>query len=110
MSVFAEFKQASVLEPMAIPSGLPSKLRGWLQRSKTHHYHASNVGLDYSLDTSADEFQEIQMTSQKAGVKKDDCITIHNASEYTTYKIVDIDFYSNVSDMWVAKLVVLTDQ
>jgi hypothetical protein len=111
MSISAEFNQSSVLPKSKADSpGLPKLLRSWRQRNKTHHYQASNMGLDFSLEKSADDPKEIQMISQKSGVKKNDCIKIHHASEHTTYKILEIDFYSNVSDMWVARLAIVADQ
>jgi hypothetical protein len=111
MSVSAEFNQSNVLPRSKAGSpGLSRLFQSWRQRNKTHHYQASNMGLDFSLEKSADAPHEIQMISQKAGVKKNDCIKIHHASEYTTYKILEIDFYSNVSDMWVARLAAVADQ
>ncbi|PZD74893.1 hypothetical protein C1752_00686 [Acaryochloris thomasi RCC1774] len=111
MSISAEFNQTSVLPKQKQRSPKISELlQGWLQKNKTHHYQSSNAGLDFSIEESTEGPKEIQMISQKPGVKKDDQIKIHDVSESITYKVLDIDFYSNVEDMWVAKLAVLADQ
>ena len=111
MSMSVEFNQTDVLSrPRSERSKVSGLFQGWRQRVKTHHYQASNMGLDFSLERSAIDPREIQIISQKPGVKKDDCIKIHNSSECTAYKILEIDFYSDPSDMWIARLAVLLDE
>ncbi|WP_249369771.1 hypothetical protein [Acaryochloris marina] len=44
------------------------------------------------------------MTSCKANVRKGDVIHICDTGQQSEYRIDEIDYYSDPSDMWIAKL------
>jgi hypothetical protein len=84
---------------------ISSLLQDWKQKLKTHHYQASGRGVDFFLEESSDNSKEFYMTSHKSRVKKTDLIKIHGSSGSQTYKVLDIDYYTDPSEMWMARLV-----
>lgn len=88
----------------AAPENVPSWLQGWRQRSRTHYYQASAMGVDFVLEVSPESPREFYMTAHKSGVRKSDCVRIKNGSTVQTYTVLEIDYYSAPEDMWMARL------
>ncbi|MEO0374042.1 MAG: hypothetical protein AAF329_05320 [Cyanobacteria bacterium P01_A01_bin.17] len=84
-----------------------SLLQGWGQRLKTHTYQASGAGVDFVLEASSESPKEFYMTAHKSGVKKSDSIKIRDSSRSQTYEVLEVDYYSEPSDMWMAHLVLV---
>lgn len=81
-----------------------SLLGGWRTKVKSHRYQASSTGLDFYLEESLENTAEFYMTSQKPGVRKSDLIVIGDSSHATSYKILEISYYADIPDMWIARI------
>ncbi|WP_158535136.1 hypothetical protein [Acaryochloris thomasi] len=44
------------------------------------------------------------MTAHHFGVKENDLIQIQDSDVLTTYKVLEIDYYSDPPEMWTARL------
>ncbi|ABW28934.1 hypothetical protein AM1_3949 [Acaryochloris marina MBIC11017] len=58
---------------------------------------------DFCIEAAPDQ-SGFFMTSCKAGVRRGDVIHISEAGQRSEYRIDEIDYYSDPSDMWIAKL------
>jgi len=74
------------------------------KRNNVHCFDISDRDSYFFLEKNPDVPGQNYMTAQKGNVKSKDIINIRHHSETETYIIEDIDFYSNPSDMWVARL------
>ncbi len=62
------------------------------------------MGVDFVLEASPENSRECYMTAYKPGVRRMDCIRIKDASTVQTYTVLEIDYYSEPADMWMARL------
>lgn len=62
------------------------------------------MGVDFMLEESPESPKEFYMTAHKAGVKAGDSIEIRASSGFQTYEVLEVDYYSDPSDMWMARL------
>lgn len=76
----------------------------WRKKAKSHYYQALNAGLDFYLEESLENTAEFYMTSQKLGVKKNDLIVVDDVACCTSYKILEISYYANAPDLWMARI------
>ena len=73
------------------------------QRQKTHDYTKLTWGTDYEFELLENN-RQAQMTAQGKGVKPGDRIILKNNTFTETYRIEDVEYYSNPSDMWIGLL------
>lgn len=73
------------------------------RKSRVHRYEYSALSSDFCIETAPDQ-SGFFMTSCKAGVQKGDLVHIGDVDGFSEYRVDEIDFYSNPSDMWIAKL------
>jgi len=76
-------------------------------RSNIHCFDISDRDSYFFLEKNPESPQEAYMTAHKGNVKAKDLVRIEHNSEIETYIIEDIDFYSEPSEMWMARLKVL---
>lgn len=88
---------------------VPGFLRGWQQTEKVHHYQLSNNGIDFAFEHCTEDHREYLMTAQCFGVKSNDLIKIRDASSCNTYKVLEIDYYTDPADMWTARLLIVSE-
>lgn len=74
---------------------------------KVHDYTWQRQGEDYcfgnaSNETSVDNL--FYMTGVGDGIQQNDQILLQQASGSVLYKVVEIDHYSNVRNLWIALL------
>jgi hypothetical protein len=74
------------------------------RKGRVHHYTSYKCGRDYAFDEIQDGSQAY-MTAYGYGVKPGDYITICRDKVKIQYKVEQIDYYSNPSDLWIALLV-----
>ncbi len=82
----------------------PIALRKRQQKSKVHYFRLSDIGQEFVIDTLTEEAGYSYITAQKEGVKSGDHIWIDAPSGSTQYQIVEINYYCDVPDMWMAKV------
>ena len=75
-----------------------------ISRPKTHRYLESNSGKDFFIDSFKSRLGLYTMTSQRSSVKPKDLILIEGQSQRKLFTILEIEYYSGLSDLWVAKL------
>ncbi|BDM77905.1 hypothetical protein [Acaryochloris marina] len=93
--VFTQFHQ-----PISSPRwNVPVRSR----KSRVHRYEHSALSSDFCIEAAPDQ-SGFFMTSCKAGVRRGDVIHISEAGQRSEYRIDEIDYYSDPSDMWIAKL------
>jgi hypothetical protein len=64
------------------------------------------MGCEFVIEPYMDEPGCFVMTSQRAGVKTGDFVTIAGTQQIQSYQVMEIDYYcGEVPDMWIAKLV-----
>ncbi|MBO3457591.1 hypothetical protein G7B40_009110 [Aetokthonos hydrillicola Thurmond2011] len=73
------------------------------QRHKTHDYTQSVSGRDYVFET-AENLNKGYMTAHGKRVKPGDYVILQCGSQSKRYQVVEIDYYSEPSDMWIALL------
>ncbi|MGB7415828.1 MAG: hypothetical protein WA902_16605 [Thermosynechococcaceae cyanobacterium] len=91
---------------------LADLLVSWQSKRRIHHYKVSDNGLNFFLEKDIKNPGQFYMTTQKYGVKQNDCIRVHgspDSPQSVSYSVLDIDFYADQPDMWIAKLVLLSD-
>lgn len=74
------------------------------KRNNVHRFDISDRNSYFFLDKNPDCPEEFYMTAHKGSVEVKDLIKIEHNSETVTYIIEEISFYSNPSDLWVARL------
>ncbi|MGF1603085.1 MAG: hypothetical protein ACFCU8_13885 [Thermosynechococcaceae cyanobacterium] len=77
-----------------------------------HYYKVADNGLNFFLEKDIENPGQFYMTTQKAGVKKNDYIRVHgspDSPQSVSYTVIDVDFYADQPDMWIAKLGLLAD-
>lgn len=79
-------------------------LKKRFRHSKIHYYHISDLGSYFFLEESNEFDDEIYITSCKSLVEPADLIKIEYASAVKTYRILDLQSYSNAPDICVARL------
>lgn len=79
-------------------------LKNWFRRSKVHYYHISDRGSYFFLEESPDFADEVYITSYQSLVEPADFIKIQYVSATTTYRIVELQTYSNSPEIWIARL------
>jgi hypothetical protein len=75
-----------------------------ISRPKTHRYFESNSGKDFFIDSFKSRLGLYTMTSQRSSVKPKDHILIEGQSQRRLFTVLEIEYYSGLSDLWVAKL------
>ncbi len=73
------------------------------QKNKTHDYSRFISGQDYVFEILEGSIQGY-MTGQGKDIKPGDYILLQKGSESYRYRVEEIDYYSNPSDMWIALL------
>jgi hypothetical protein len=92
-----------VLSPNTQNGG--SSSRQLFSRHRSHQYEEAAMGQEFVIEPYADEPGCYVMTSQKAGVKAGDLVTINGRHQVQSYEVIEIDYYcGDVPDMWIAKL------
>ncbi|PZD74878.1 hypothetical protein C1752_00596 [Acaryochloris thomasi RCC1774] len=89
----------------SIKKRVSSSLQSWQTQVRSHYYQASRTGLDFYLEECSENSTEFCMTSQRPGVKVNDLIIVSHTYNCINYKILEISYYPNFSDMWVARIV-----
>lgn len=68
-----------------------------------HNYTRCDAGVDYVFEfAQADGLG--YLTSQGRNVKCGDCIVLGDQANPDQYRVEEIDYYANPSDMWIAAL------
>ncbi len=87
--------------------GFLSKLGGFrrpYRKFRIHNYTSYTCGKDYAFDEIHDGAQAY-MTAYGRGIKRGDYITVCRERVKIQYRVEQIDYYSNPSDLWIALLV-----
>lgn len=79
-------------------------LKNRFRHSKVHYYHISDLGSYFFLEESHDFADEVYITSCKSLVEPADLIKIEYVSAVKTYRIIELQSYSNAPDICVARL------
>jgi hypothetical protein len=74
------------------------------QKIRVHNYTAYKLGRDYAFDQMNDGDQAY-MTAYGRNVRPGDYILVSHAGVKQRYRVEQIDYYANPSDMWIASLV-----
>lgn len=74
------------------------------QGNQTYDYSGCISGRDYVFEILDDDSTGAYMTARWKSIKRGDCIILANASSIEKYRVEEIDYYSEPSDMWVAFL------
>jgi hypothetical protein len=74
------------------------------RKNKTYDYTDYVCGRDYVFEPLADKPDSGYMSSQSKGIKPGDRIILKNGSTIGLYEVVEIEYYSEPSDMWMALL------
>ena len=72
-------------------------------KTKTFSYDACDIGQAFVLESTLDS-SFYYMTSLQSGVRSGDCVQIYYPDKIITYRIQEIEYYSEPSDMWIAIL------
>jgi len=76
---------------------------------RRHQFFRQNSNLQFALETSPDQ-DLYYMTAQKQGVNPGDYIEISGLGKSVScYKIVQLEHYSDPTDMWMATLQKMTN-
>ncbi|WGV24473.1 hypothetical protein [Halotia branconii] len=73
------------------------------KKRKIHDYSHLVWGKDYVFE-SLNDGTEAQMTGMGKGIKPRDYIILQRGFETYRYRVEQIDYYSDPSDMWMALL------
>ncbi len=73
-------------------------------RHKVHRYDFAELGSAFAFEPLAESFGSYVMTAQRYGVSAGDRIEFRDASGTIIYRITEIEYYNDPSDMWMAKL------
>lgn len=90
--------------PLSVTSKWILGLSRLFKRNNVHCFDISDRNSHFFLEKRSDAPGRHYMTAHKGDVEARDLIKIEHHSEIETYIIEDIDFYSNPSDMWIARL------
>lgn len=74
------------------------------QRNQTYDYTDCISGRDYVFETLDDDSTSCYMTARWKSIRCGDYIILANASGAEKYRVEEIDYYSEPSDMWIALL------
>jgi MioC protein len=74
------------------------------RRSRVHNYTSYKCGRDYAFDEVENGFQAY-MTAYGRGIKRGDLIVLLHERGKIRYRIEQIDYYANPSDLWIALLI-----
>lgn len=87
--------------------GLLSKVRPlpsqFQQKSNVHDYTKFISGRDYIFELIDGEMKGY-LTGQGKGIERGDIILLPEGSGFSQYQVEQIDYYSNLPDMWLALL------
>jgi hypothetical protein len=102
----ANLLQMLVVQEIATLSSLATYLVNTIgkARDRVHHYQLADIGVEFVLEPDRENYGYQVMTAQRSGVKCGDCIVFHDSSGQKDYRVVEIDYYYDPSDMWIAKL------
>lgn len=74
------------------------------RKVRVHNYTSYKFGKDYAFDEIHDGSQAY-MTAYGRGIKPGDWITICREQVKIQYKVEQIDYYANPSNLWIALLI-----
>lgn len=72
-------------------------------KTKIFSYDFCGIGENFVLEADLNT-RSYYMTSLQAGAQLGDCVQIHHLDKTTTYQIQEIEYYTEPSDMWMARL------
>ncbi|WP_404790967.1 hypothetical protein [Altericista sp. CCNU0014] len=75
---------------------------------KIHTYFEVDNGKEFFLEPRKDSFGLYTMTSQGFNVKPNDRILIQDRTKRRFFEICEIQYYNDLSDVWIARLIALT--
>tara|TARA_Y100001963_G_C6672968_1_gene396015 strand:+ start:300 stop:548 length:249 start_codon:yes stop_codon:yes gene_type:complete len=70
---------------------------------KTHDYSVRSWGHDYNILSINDNGLSLRLTGWGYGLSDDDYIILKNGMDTTRYKIDEVRYENNPSDMWFAE-------
>jgi hypothetical protein len=73
-------------------------------RGRVHHYQLADIGFEFVFEPDLENYGYRVMTAQRSGVKCGDRIAFHDSSGQKDYRVVDIEYYYDPPDIWIAKL------
>jgi hypothetical protein len=74
-----------------------------VKRSTTHDYTRFRYGVDYEFEFIKGN-SGAHMTGQGKGIRQGDCLLLKGRASIERYQVMEIDYYSSPSDMWIALL------
>ncbi len=80
--------------------------RSWItaflkRRHSIHKFQASTSSKTFFLDANGEDYV---MSAYSTGVRRNDIISIEDASDCVSYQVLEIDYYSDPPDLWTAQL------
>jgi hypothetical protein len=72
---------------------------------KSRVHEMSGTDQDFVVEPSRDEPGFFLMTGGKIGIRKGDRILLNPSSEPKRYQIIEIEYYPDYPDLWMAKLI-----
>jgi hypothetical protein len=78
-----------------------------IMAGKTHNYARQAEGSNYIIEAIETDSKEkhFYMTAIGAGVKRNDYILLKEGASMVRYQVKQIDYYCEMSTMWIALLV-----
>lgn len=78
-----------------------------VRKPKVHDYSQYEEGIDFAFEVAHETSRcdQYYMTSdRRKAVQKGDYVTLQKGSQPKYYKVEQVDFYQDASDMWIALL------
>ena len=91
-----------VIDAVAVWPRMETKLR----KLRVHRFKLDDLGRTFVIELSQKDAGYYVMTSSGAAIRQGDHITIQNLQSLVEheYKVVDVNFYDQDSDAWIAQL------
>jgi hypothetical protein len=91
-----------IIAAIALWPGVETKLR----KLRVHRFKLDDLGQTFVIELSHKDAGCYVMTSTGAAIRRGDHIAIENLQSLVAheYKVVDVNFYDQDSDAWIAQL------